>query len=73
MSNPLEAVIEAHGLEGRSQLDAVKVRLVRLAAAALGEASDTMMAHPLALQLRTCRAWSRSAWTRTPPWSSLPR
>jgi hypothetical protein len=29
MSNPLEAVIEAHGLEGWSQLDAVKVRLVR--------------------------------------------
>jgi len=21
----------------------------------------------------TCRAWSRSAWTRTPPWSSPPR
>jgi hypothetical protein len=29
MSNPLEAVIEAHGLEGRSQQDAVSVRLVQ--------------------------------------------
>jgi hypothetical protein len=29
MSNPLEAVIEAHGLEGWSQLDAVRVRLVQ--------------------------------------------
>jgi len=29
MSNPLEAVIEAHGLDGWSQLDAVRVRLVQ--------------------------------------------
>ena len=29
MSNPLEAVIEAHGLERWSQLDAVRVRLVQ--------------------------------------------
>ena len=29
MSNPLEAVIEAHGLERWSQLDAVRVRPVR--------------------------------------------
>ena len=29
MSNPLEAVIEAHGLEGGSRLDAGRVRLVQ--------------------------------------------
>jgi hypothetical protein len=29
MSNPLEAVIEAHGLERWSQLDAVRGRLVQ--------------------------------------------
>jgi hypothetical protein len=29
MSNPLEAVIEAHGLERWSQLDAVSARLVQ--------------------------------------------
>jgi len=29
MSKPLEAVIEAHGLERWSQLDAVRVRLVQ--------------------------------------------
>ena len=44
-----------------------------LAAAALGQASDTMMDHPLALQLRNLQAWSRSASTRTPPWCSPPR
>ena len=32
MSNPLDAVIEAHGLERWSQLDAVRVRLVQGAA-----------------------------------------
>ena len=44
-----------------------------MAAAALGDAFDTMMAHPLALQLRNCKAWWRSASTRTPPSSSPPR
>jgi regulator of protease activity HflC (stomatin/prohibitin superfamily) len=43
-----------------------------LAAAALGQASDTMMAHRSPCSCATCRAWSRSAWTRTPP-SSPPR
>ncbi|MFG2021728.1 SPFH domain-containing protein [Actinomadura geliboluensis] len=41
-----------------------------MAAAALGDASDTMMAHPLRCSCGTCRAWSRSAWTRTVPWCS---
>jgi|CZKT01.1.fsa_nt_gi hypothetical protein len=44
-----------------------------MAAAALGAASGIMMARPLALQLRTCRAWSRWARTRTSPWCSRPR
>ena len=38
-----------------------------LAADQLGVASDVMLAHPLALQLRTSRPWSRSGWT-SPPW-----
>ena len=38
-----------------------------LAAAALGDASDTMMAHPWHCSYGTCRAWSKSASTRTPP------
>src|SRR5690348_16439416 len=42
-----------------------------LAAAALGDASDTMMAHPLALQLRNLQTSSRSPSTRTAP-SSCP-
>ena len=37
-----------------------------MAAAALGDASDTMMAHPLALQLRNLS----SEWRRTPRWCS---
>ncbi|MEV5777914.1 SPFH domain-containing protein [Streptomyces antimycoticus] len=43
-----------------------------LAAAALGDALDTMMTHPLALHCAICRAWWRLAWTRTPPSSSPP-
>lgn len=41
-----------------------------LAAAALGDASDTMMAHPSPCNCATCRASWRSASTRTPPSSS---
>src|SRR5215207_9262294 len=44
-----------------------------LAADQLGAASDVMMAHPLALQLRNLQSLSRSAWTRTPRWCSQPR
>jgi regulator of protease activity HflC (stomatin/prohibitin superfamily) len=44
-----------------------------MAAAALGDASDIMTAHPLALQLRNRRAWWRSPSTRTARWSSRPR
>ena len=44
-----------------------------LAAAALGEASDTMMAHPWRCSCATFSPWSRSASTRTPPSSSLLR
>ena len=44
-----------------------------MAAAALGDASDTMMAHPLALQLRNLQTLVESAWTRTPPWCSRRR
>ena len=40
------------------------------AAAALGDASDTMMRHPLALQLRNLQTWPSSEWRRTPPWCS---
>jgi regulator of protease activity HflC (stomatin/prohibitin superfamily) len=43
------------------------------AAAALGSASDTMMAHPLALQLRNLQTWSNLASTRTARWCSRPR
>jgi hypothetical protein len=39
-----------------------------LAADQLGAAPDVMLAHPLALQLRTSRPWWRSGWTRTPWW-----
>jgi len=38
-----------------------------MAAAALGDASDTMMAHPLALQLRNLQTLVELVWTRTPP------
>jgi regulator of protease activity HflC (stomatin/prohibitin superfamily) len=38
-----------------------------LAAAALGDAADTMAAHPIALQLRNLQSMVS---TRTPPWSS---
>jgi len=44
-----------------------------MAAAALGDASDIMMAHPSPSSSATCRAWSRSAWTRTAPSCSPPR
>ena len=44
-----------------------------LAAAALGDASDTMMAHPSPCSSATCRAWWRSASTRTRRWSSRHR
>jgi len=39
-----------------------------MAAAALGEASDTMMAHPLACNCGICRRWPSSEWRRTPRW-----
>ena len=41
-----------------------------LAARELAQASDAMMAHPLALQLRNPRPGSSSQSTRTPPSSS---
>ena len=44
-----------------------------LAADQLGAASDIMMAHPWPCSCATSRAWSRSAWTRTPRWCSRPR
>lgn len=43
-----------------------------LAAAALGDASDTMMAHPWRFNCAISRAWWRSVSTRTPPSSSQP-
>ena len=44
-----------------------------MAAAALGEASDTMMAHPLALQLRNLQTLASLGWRRTPQWCSRHR
>jgi hypothetical protein len=44
-----------------------------LAAAALGQASDTMMAHPLALELRNLQSLVEIGVDKNTPWSSPPR
>jgi hypothetical protein len=41
-----------------------------LAAAALGQVSDIMMAHPLALQLRNLQSLVEIGVDKTPPWCS---
>jgi len=43
------------------------------AAAALGDASDTMMSHPLALQLRNLQTLAELGVEKTPRWSFPPR
>jgi regulator of protease activity HflC (stomatin/prohibitin superfamily) len=45
----------------------------QLAADQLGAASDVMMAHPLALQLRNLQSLVEIGVDQTPPWCSRPR
>ena len=59
----------AVGAEREKRAKIISAEGESLAASALGDASDTMMAP---LQLRNLQTSSRSAWTRTPPSFSPP-